>query len=162
MHPLPLLHALLLVTLANGAPVLAKYLLGARWAMPLDGGVLLGDGRPVFGASKTVRGLVAAVVVTALGGALFGPGLLVGGQVAAAAMAGDLLSSFTKRRLGRTPSSRALGIDQVPEALFGLLACAGALRLSAVDVALGVGLFFVGELALSRLLFRVHLRDEPY
>jgi len=27
---------------------------------------------------------------------------------------------------------------------------------------LGVGMFFAGELVLSRLLFRAHLRDEPY
>lgn len=162
MHPLPLLHALLLVTLANGAPVLAKKLLGPRFAWPADGGARLSDGRPLFGASKTLRGIAAALAATAAGAAILGPGALTGAGVAAAAMAGDLLSSFCKRRLGRPPSSRALGIDQVPEALFGLLACRDALGLSAADLALGVGLFFVGELALSRLLFRVHLRDEPY
>ena len=43
-----------------------------------------------------------------------------------------------------------------------MLACRDALSLTAVDIALGVGVFFVGELVLSRLLFRAHLRDEPY
>jgi len=34
--------------------------------------------------------------------------------------------------------------------------------LTAADIALGVGIFFVGELIVSRLLYRIHLRDRPY
>jgi hypothetical protein len=34
--------------------------------------------------------------------------------------------------------------------------------LTAVDIVLGVGMLFAAEIALSRLLFRVNLRDEPY
>jgi CDP-2,3-bis-(O-geranylgeranyl)-sn-glycerol synthase len=34
--------------------------------------------------------------------------------------------------------------------------------LTAIDIAAGVAIFLVGELLLSRLLFQVHLRDEPY
>ncbi len=77
-------------------------------------------------------------------------------------MAGDLFSSFVKRRLNFPPSSQALGLDQVPESLFPLLACHDALSLMALDIALAVGIFFVGEIFLSRLLYKVHLRDEPY
>ena len=77
-------------------------------------------------------------------------------------MAGDLLSSFVKRRLNFTPSSQALGLDQLPESLLPLLVCRNALSLTAVDIVLGVGIFFVGELVLSRILYRAHLRDEPY
>ena len=86
----------------------------------------------------------------------------VGTVVASAAMAGDLFSSFMKRRLNLPPSSQALGLDQVPESLFPLLACRFLLSLTAADIALGIGIFFVGELALSRLLYKAHLRDEPY
>jgi len=32
----------------------------------------------------------------------------------------------------------------------------------ALDIAAGVAIFLVGELLLSRLLFKAHLRDEPY
>jgi hypothetical protein len=71
-------------------------------------------------------------------------------------------SSFLKRRLNLPPSSQALGLDQIPESLFPMLACRGALSLTAADVALGVAIFFGGELVLSRLLYRVHLRDVPY
>ena len=87
---------------------------------------------------------------------------MIGLTVAGAAMAGDLFSSFVKRRLNLKPSSQALGLDQIPESLLPMLACRDALSLTAVDIALGVGVFFVGELVLSRLLFRAHLRDEPY
>jgi hypothetical protein len=36
------------------------------------------------------------------------------------------------------------------------------LSLSASDIALAMAIFFVGELVLSRLLYKAHLRDEPY
>ena len=77
-------------------------------------------------------------------------------------MAGDLLSSFAKRRLGRPSSSQALGLDQVPESLLPLLACRVPLGLGWLDVAVLVGVFLVGELLVSRLLYRLHIRDRPY
>jgi CDP-2,3-bis-(O-geranylgeranyl)-sn-glycerol synthase len=77
-------------------------------------------------------------------------------------MGGDLFSSFMKRRLNVPPSNQALGLDQIPESLFPMLACREVLSFTAGDIMLGVGIFFVGELVLSRLLFRAHLRDEPY
>jgi hypothetical protein len=60
------------------------------------------------------------------------------------------------------PSSRALGLDQIPESLFPLLAARAVLPLTISDILLGVALFLIGEIALSRLLYRVHLRDQPY
>lgn len=77
-------------------------------------------------------------------------------------MAGDLCSSFLKRRLALAPSSRALGLDQLPESLLPLLVCRAALSLTAADIVFAVILFFAGEIVLSRLLYRIHLRDEPY
>ncbi|MDA9504247.1 hypothetical protein XI09_05635, partial [Bradyrhizobium sp. CCBAU 11386] len=93
---------------------------------------------------------------------LIGLDLTIGAIVAGAAMAGDLFSSFLKRRLNYPPSSQALGLDQIPESLFPMLACRDALSLTIADIALGVGIFFIGALILSRFLFRAHLRDEPY
>jgi hypothetical protein len=81
---------------------------------------------------------------------------------ASAALAGDLCSSFVKRRLNFAPSSKAFGLDQVPKSLLPLLACRAALSLTAADVVLGVGIFLTGEVILSRILYRVGLRDEPY
>jgi CDP-2,3-bis-(O-geranylgeranyl)-sn-glycerol synthase len=79
-----------------------------------------------------------------------------------AAMAGDLISSFLKRRMGLRPSSMALGLDQIPESLLPALVSMNLMALTAGDVVVIVVLFFVGELVLSRLLYRVHLRDQPY
>jgi CDP-2,3-bis-(O-geranylgeranyl)-sn-glycerol synthase len=162
MHFPALLQLLVLLTLANGAPVVAKKMFGDRFSVPLDGGLAFFDGRPVLGKSKTVRGIVVAIVATAAGAPLIGLDLATGAIVAAAAMAGDLLSSFVKRRLDFKPSSQALGLDQVPESLLPMLAARAALSLTAIDIAAGVAIFLVGELLLSRLLFQVHLRDEPY
>ena len=86
----------------------------------------------------------------------------IGLVVASMAMAGDLLSSFLKRKLRFQPSSRATGLDQIPESLFPALACRSMLDLSAIDTAAVVVIFFVGEIVLSRLLFKWHVRDRPF
>ncbi len=162
MHLFPILQAMVLLTLANGTPVVAKKVLGQSLALPLDAGLTFFDGRPLFGPSKTIRGIVFSVLVTTAAAPLIGLDWSIGAIVAASAMAGDLCSSFAKRRLNFPPSSQALGLDQLPESLLPLLACRAALSLTAVDIPLGVGIFFVGELILSRILYRAHLRDEPY
>lgn len=162
MQPLAILQSLVLLTLANGTPVVAKKIFGRRFARPLDAGVAFFDRRPLFGSSKTIRGILASILVTTAGAPLLGLDPRIGTLVAGTAMAGDLFSIFVKRRLNLPPSSRALGLDQVPESLLPLLACRDVLSLTAADMALGVGTFLVGELILARLLYKVHLRDEPY
>ncbi len=162
MQPLAVVQLLALLGLANGTPIFAKKWLDGRFAQPLDGGVLFFDGRPVFGSSKTVRGLVVALAATTAAAPLMGLDIEIGAIVGSTAMAGDLLSSFLKRRLGLAPSSRALGLDQIPESVFPLLACRNALSLSLLDIAVIAVLFFIGEHVLSRLLYRAHVRDEPY
>jgi CDP-archaeol synthase len=162
MNPLIVAQLLILLTLANGTPVVAKKLFGDRFGQPFDGGARFFDGRPLFGRSKTLRGIVLALVVTALGAPLVGVDWHIGLLIGATAMAGDLLSSFAKRRMGLEPSSRALGLDQIPESLFPMLAGAGIYGLSIADIAAGVALFFVGELVMSRVLYRLRLRDRPY
>jgi CDP-diglyceride synthetase len=162
MQLLYILQILVLLTFANGTPIVAKKIFGSRFALPLDAGIIFFDGRPVFGASKTMRGIVVSILITSAIAPFIGLDLTIGAIAASSAMAGDLFSSFVKRRLNFPPSSQALGLDQVPESLFPMLACRDALSLTIADIALGVGIFFIGELILSRLLFRAHLRDEPY
>jgi hypothetical protein len=162
MHYWTVLQLLGLLTLANGTPVLAKRIFGDRFARPLDGYRKFVDGRPLFGTSKTIRGIALSVVATSVCAPLVGLGVSIGFVVAVTAMAGDLLSSFIKRRLALAPSSQAIGLDQIPESLIPLLACRQTLGLSASDIIIGVAIFFVGELALSRALFRLHFRDQPY
>jgi CDP-2,3-bis-(O-geranylgeranyl)-sn-glycerol synthase len=95
-------------------------------------------------------------------GLLIGMGWQIGLLVAIFAMAGDLFSSFIKRRKRLAPSSMALGLDQIPESLLPTLACATVLPISALDIGAIVALFFAGELLLSRIFYRFHLRDRPY
>ena len=162
MDPWAILQSLVILTLANGTPVVAKKIFGARFARPLDGGITFFDKRALFGSSKTVRGLVVAVLATAAGAPIVGVEPEVGALMAAAAMAGDLFSSFVKRRLGLPPSSQALGLDQVPESLLPLLVGRHALSLTGIDIIFVVVIFFVGELLLARLLYKLRLRDQPY
>lgn len=83
-------------------------------------------------------------------------------MVALMAMSGDLISGFVKRRMGLAPSGRAIGLDQIPESLLPLLACAFFLPLTLLDVVAATIIFFVGEQALSLVLFKLHIRDRPY
>jgi CDP-2,3-bis-(O-geranylgeranyl)-sn-glycerol synthase len=158
-HLAPLL---LLLLIANGTPLVMQKLLGRHYSQPVDGDHRFVDGRPVFGRAKTLRGLVCAVVATTAAAAILGLGWRIGLLIGALAMVGDLSSSFIKRRLGRSSSSPILGIDQIPESLFPLLACIYPLSLSFADVAIGVLIFCVAELAVSRLLYAFDLRDRPY
>lgn len=153
---------LILLTVANGTPVLAKRMLGDRLSHPLDSGLPFFDGRPLFGRSKTIRGVLIAIVATTLAAPLLGLEFRIGAVVGGTAMVGDLLSSFTKRRLGMPASSRAMALDQVPESALPLLACRDALSLTTADILVGTAVFLVGEVLLSRLLFKMHVRDQPY
>jgi CDP-2,3-bis-(O-geranylgeranyl)-sn-glycerol synthase len=162
MHPAAVTQVLILVTLANGAPVVAKNILGDRYAWPLDFGIELPDGHPLFGRSKTIRGVLLGVLFSSAGAPFIGLGVPLGAEVGILAMAGDVLSSFLKRRMSREPSSRAIGLDQIPETLLALLPCVKPLDLTIIDIAAVVVIFLVGELLVSRVLFRMHLRDRPY
>ncbi len=153
---------LLLLLVANGTPVVVKRVMGDRLAHPIDGGRRWADGRPVLGRSKTWRGLLAAVVATAVVAWVLQIGLVLGAAVALAALAGDMASSFTKRRLGIASSGQAIGLDQVPESLLPTLVAAIPLGFGIGEIVVVVIVFFVGELALSRVLYHLKIRDEPY
>lgn len=162
MHVATILQSLALLAIANSTPLFAKKLFGNRFAQPLDADMTFFDGGPLLGRSKTLRGVLSSLLATTVGALLIGLSPGIGIIVASTAMAGDLFSSFVKRRLALAPSSQAIGLDQIPESLLPLLACRTALSLNAIDIMVAVALFFAGELVLSRLLYKVHLRDEPY
>ncbi|HEY8555141.1 MAG TPA: CDP-archaeol synthase [Burkholderiales bacterium] len=156
------LKLLLLLGVANGAPILGHRILRQRFAQPLDGGARFLDGRPVFGPSKTLRGVALALGATPLAALVIGLDPYLGFVVGLYAMLGDLTSSFVKRRLGMPSSSQALGLDQIPESLFPLLAVRTTLGLAASEIVLLVAVFLILELAVSRVLFKLRLRDQPY
>ncbi|ATQ68545.1 MULTISPECIES: CDP-archaeol synthase [Methylosinus] len=152
----------LLLFIANGAPVLAKRFSRFSGARPVDGGARFFDGRPLFGASKTWRGLLASLVATTLCAQALGLGAAIGATIGAGAMVGDLFSSFVKRRLARPVSSRALGLDQLPEALAPLLATARLMPLAPLEIFAATAAFCFGSLALSRLMFDLRVREQPF
>ncbi len=162
MQPLVIAQLLALLFVANGTPVVARLICGHRLSFPVDGGILWPDGWPLLGPSKTIRGIAASILATSVAAPLIGLDWTTGTLVAGAAMTGDLISSFAKRRLHLPPSSRATGLDQIPEALLPLLCAHLLLGLTILDVITGVALFVVGEIALSRLLYRLRIRRHPY
>jgi len=162
MDPLLILKLIVLLSIANGTPVLVKKVCGNWLSWPIDGDCQFLDDRPLFGPSKTIRGAVASVALTTAGAPVLGLEITIGALVGSMAMVGDLFSSFVKRRLNFLPSSRVTGLDQIPESLFPLLACGSLLSLSAFDILIGVAAFLIGEIFLSRIFYRIGLRDRPY
>ncbi len=156
------LELFVMLVLANGSPVVARKLFRQRFDRPVDGGRVWRDGRPVLGKSKTGRGLVAGSVSTGLFSLVVGMGFMFGLVFGLLALLGDLISSFSKRRLGLVSSSRATGLDQVPEALLPMLLAAHWLSLGWWSVAGVVLLFAVSNIWVSPLLFRLRIRKRPH
>jgi hypothetical protein len=150
------------MTLANGTPIVAKKIFGPRFSFPLDAGTIFFDGRPLFGPSKTIRGILISLLLTTASAPLTGLDLTIGAIVAGAAMAGDLFSSFVKRRLNFPPSSQALCLDQVPESLFPMLACRDALGSDDLDlVRVDIEPQFRSGNLLAGIVDTLQLRDVP-
>lgn len=152
----------LLLVIANGTPIIARNVFGKRFAFPIDGNVRLVDGQPLFGSTKTIRGILLSVIVTGVCASLLGFGWFIGFIVGLTAMVGDLFTSFIKRRLKKPPSSMALGLDQIPESFFPMLACKNLLPLTLLDIVIVVIVFVIFELLLSKILYRWHIRVKPY
>lgn len=147
-HWSQILSLLTLVLVANGAPALFARLRG-RPSRPLDGGRVLRDGRRLLGSSKTWRGLAVSLAATPLAALVLGLDWHLGLGVALGAMAGDLLASFAKRRLGLPSSASAPVLDQMPESLIPGLWASGILGLGWLDLALVVCAFTILDLALT-------------
>ncbi|QSP96419.1 CDP-archaeol synthase [Marinobacter salinisoli] len=157
-----LLELFVMLVLANGAPVVAARLFRRKWAAPIDGGRLWSDGRRMLGKSKTWRGLVAGALSCALFSWAVGLGFVFGLLFGALGLLGDLLSSFSKRRMGLDSSARAVGLDQVPECLlpmvlavfWGLASWGGTLAI--------VALFTAANILFSPLLYQLGIRRHPH
>lgn len=107
-------ESLALIGAANAAPVALNRLLSNRYSAPVDGGLVLCDGHRLLGRSKTLRGVGIGILVPASLSLLMGFSWRTGALVGVAAMAGDCMASFIKRRLGLAASTMALGLDQIP------------------------------------------------
>jgi len=153
---------LLLIIIANGAPILTRWLFKDRFNLAVDFGKKLPDANRLFGSSKTWRGIIAALFSTAIAAWLLSLSPLTGLLVASYAVLGDLASSFTKRRLSMSPSSMAPLLDQVPESLFPALMMQHTFNLDLLSVIQLVLTFVIIELVLSHILYKWGLRKRPY
>ncbi len=162
MHWAQIWKCLTLIVVANGTPVIVRRISGGKCAQAIDFGYTLRDARSIFGPSKTVRGLLCSIAASVSTAPVLGLDWLVGLLAGASAMAGDLFSSFVKRRMGFRPSERATGLDQIPESLIPATACANALGLNWLDVLVITGAFFAVSILLSRILYGLSIRRRPY
>ena len=107
---------------ANAAPVI----FGGGKSM--DFGKKFVDGKPFLGSHKTFRGFLAGIIVGTLVGAAqtvifeqvlfqyspqFEYSILLGFVLSLGALTGDLIESFIKRRLNRSPGSSLPVADQI-------------------------------------------------
>ena len=98
---------------ANAAPVIFG------GGQPMDFGKRFWDGKPLLGSHKTFRGFLAGLIVGTLVGLVqtllfehvlfeysqFQYSLFLGFMLSLGALTGDLVESFIKRRLDRSPGS---------------------------------------------------------
>lgn len=128
---------LILLWAVNLTPALLSYYLDQRWGRPLDGGRPWRDGRPLLGSHKTIRGVLGGVAAGTITGVYLGFPAWLGLAAGLLSMAGDLFSSFLKRRLSKSSGAVVPGLDQIfegglPFAVlgpFGGLSAAGVLGL---------------------------------
>lgn len=157
------LVCLLLLLVANGAPILVRLLPGLRrWSRPVDAGREMADGERLFGDHKTWRGVLGAILLTGIAAWMLNLPLWLGFLFAALSMLGDLLGSFGKRRLHLAPGSAAPGLDQLPEALLPLLILQRPLGLDWPDILVSILLFMLLDLVLSRGLYYLGIRRHPW
>ena len=107
---------------ANAAPVIFG---GGK---PMDFGKNFFDGKPFLGSHKTFRGFLAGIIVGTLVGLVqtiiyenilfdynsqFQYSILLGFMLSIGALTGDLIESFIKRRINRSPGSSLPVADQI-------------------------------------------------
>lgn len=156
------LSLLLLIIIANGSPILIRWLLNDGFNLAVDLGQALPDKKRIFGSSKTWRGIFTALLATSAAAWFLGHSPETGLMVAIYAILGDLFSSFIKRRLSMQPSSMAPLLDQVPESLFPAAMMMKTFDLDFLSVIQLVLTFIIVELVLSHILYRWGLRKRPY
>jgi len=153
---------LILLGCANFMPIVARYFLKDKFAKPIDMEIKWIDKKPIFGPHKTWRGLAASIIGTTAIAPLLGIDAFTGTLIAFWSMAGDLLASFIKRRLGKPSGAKATGIDQVIESALPLIVMKKQLALTWYDIILIVTMFFLLEIYLSPILYKLKIRRRPY
>jgi CDP-diglyceride synthetase len=143
---------LLMLVVVNATPVVLGILARHRLGAPLDGGLILRDGYRLLGPSKTVRGVIAAILAGSAAAPLADLSHLQGAIFGGLAMIGDLGSSFLKRRLGFSSSYSCPVLDQLPESLLPFLALKPHLDAGLPEILAATAAFIVIDLLLTRII----------
>ena len=152
---------LIVLVVANAAPILAHRALRERLALPVDLGATLPDATPLLGRDKTWRGVLASIAASAAAAWALGWPPATGAMLGAASMAGDLSSSFVKRRLRLAPGHSAPVLDQLPESLLPLLVLRDRVGAGPSEVVVACLLFLALHPLASRLAYRLGVRRRP-
>lgn len=153
---------LFLLMAANIPPLVAARVLGPRWARPVDGGSKAPDGRRLLGDAKTWRGCAVSLIGTMAVGCCMNVAPAVAMRFGLLSMGGDIVASFLKRRIGIAVHGRSPVLDQLPEAILPFVFLRRQLATRRRDVIEAIFVFTVLEEPLSRVLFRLGLRDRPF
>ena len=162
---------------ANMAPIMIRNSFKVL-AIPIDGGLKLG-GKPLFGANKTIRGflfaILFAIVVSFIQNILFrldffsrlsffdySNWLLFGFLMGFGAIFGDLIKSFIKRRIGVAPGKPFIPWDQT-DFVFGALIFSDIMfDLSWKMVFSIVIISFFGHIAINHTAYYLKIRNEKW
>jgi CDP-2,3-bis-(O-geranylgeranyl)-sn-glycerol synthase len=147
---------LVLIVVANLAPVIGQRLFKNRFASPLDCGSRFLDGRPLLGASKTWRGYLFSIPITIACAWVEGLDMTTGLVFSLAALLGDSVTSFIKRRLGLVSGGHAPGLDQALESLLPLLMVQHRFDLALTGILGVVMAFIILDLIFWRYYTRPH------
>jgi hypothetical protein len=152
---------LFLIVVANLAPIIGQRLLRNRFDSPLDCGSRFLDGRPLLGPSKTWRGYLFSVPITSACAWVEGLDMATGLVFSLAALLGDSVTSFIKRRLGLVSGGHAPGLDQVLESLLPLLVVQHRFDLVLLGILGVVIAFVILDLIFWRYYPRPHYSPSP-
>ena len=161
---------------ANMAPVMAKKI--RLFAFPIDFSRTINN-KPVFGKNKTFRGFVFgtifAIIIAYLQFSLYNIDffrnisffsyqnwLLFGILMGFGALAGDLIKSFFKRRLGIKPGENFIPFDQTDFVVGALVLIMPIFSLTLKIFIVSLLLSFILHIIINHLAFYLKIRNEKW
>lgn len=147
------------IILTNLSPVLAAKIL-PQYNKPVDFGKKLGDGKRLFGAHKTWRGLITMLLTGLLTGYLFFYSFYWGFLIGIGVIIGDLLTSVIKRRVNLKPGASFEPWDSEILMISSMLFTWGLFNIyEAISIIILAPLFYKGFNVLGYLL---KLQKNPW
>jgi len=161
---------------ANMAPVMVKKL--KLFIFPVDFNKTIGN-KPILGKNKTFRGLVFGIVFAIVIAYLqfllhdaeffrnlsfldYQNWLLFGFLMGSGALAGDLIKSFFKRRIGLKPGAKFIPFDQTDFVIGALVFITPIFELTLEIFVASLLLSFVLHIIVNHLAFYIKIRNEKW